>query len=62
VQLCADWQREFPDAVLFTPFHVEGVRRDFIAGKTRDGSGGSAHGVRGPDGQVIGGATSNEYR
>ena len=24
-QLCADWQHEFPDAVKFTPFHVEGV-------------------------------------
>lgn len=32
-QLCADWQWEFPDAVTFIPFHVKGVRRDFVAGK-----------------------------
>ena len=61
-QLCADWQREFPEAIAFTPFHVKGVRRDFVAGKTRDGSsGGSSHGVRGHDGLVIGGASSREY-
>jgi hypothetical protein len=60
-QLCADWQWEFPDAVTFIPFHVTGVRRDFIAGKTREGSGGSSHGVRGSDGRVVGGATSIEY-
>lgn len=60
-QLCADWQHEFPDAVTFIPFHVKGVRRDFIAGKTRDGSGGSSHGVRGADGAVIGGSPSKEY-
>jgi hypothetical protein len=59
-QLCADWQHEFPKAVTFTPFHVKGVRRDFIAGKMRDGSGGSSHGVRGPSGEVIGGAASLE--
>ena len=60
-QLCADWQHEFPEAVAFTPFHVKGVRRDFIAGKTREGSGGSSHGVRGPNGLVVGGASSREY-
>ena len=60
-QLCADWQHESPDAVAFTPFHVKGVRRDFIAGKTRDGSGDSSHGVRGPNGAVIGGASSIEH-
>ena len=60
-QLCADWQHEFPDAVVFTPVHVKGVRRDFIAGKKREGSGGSSHGVRGPGGEVMGGAPSNEY-
>jgi len=61
IQLCADWQHEFPRAVDFTPFHVKGVRRDFIAGKTRDASGGSAHGVRGAGGEVTGGAASNEH-
>lgn len=60
-QLCADWQHEFPEAVTFTPFHVQGVRRDFIAGKTRDNSGGSSHGVRCADGQVVGGASSRTY-
>lgn len=60
-QLCADWQWEFPEAVTFIPFHVKGVRRDFIAGKTREGSGGSSHGVRGPDGLVVGGTSSIEY-
>ena len=38
-QLCADWQQEFPDAVPFTPFHVEGVRRDYLAGKDRAATG-----------------------
>ena len=60
-QLCADWQHEFPEAVTFIPFHVKGVRRDFVAGKTRAGSGGSSHGVRGSDGQVVGGASSIEH-
>lgn len=59
-QLCADWQQEFPDAVHFTPFHVCGVRRDFQKGTTRVRSG-SAHGVRGTSGEVIGGATSRKY-
>lgn len=59
-QLCADWQHEFPEAVTFTPFHVQGVRRDFIAGKTRDDTG-SSHGVRGTDGQVVAGASSSAY-
>jgi hypothetical protein len=27
-QLCADWQWEFPGAVVFKPLHVLGVRRD----------------------------------
>jgi hypothetical protein len=60
-QLCADWQWEFPDAVAFTPLHVRGVRRDFIAGKTRDSGTGSAHGMREPTGEVIGGASSRKY-
>lgn len=60
-QLCADWQHEFPDAVAFTLFHVKGVRRDFIAGTSRADSGGSSHGVRGPDGGVVGGASSSEH-
>jgi hypothetical protein len=60
-QLCADWQWEFPDAVMFIPFHVKGVRRDFVAGKRREGQGGSAHGVRGADGAVVGGADSTQY-
>ena len=60
-QLCADWQWEFPDAVTFIPFHVKGVRRDFVAGKMRQGQGGSAHGVRGADGGVVGGAHSTQY-
>jgi hypothetical protein len=60
-QLCADWQHEFPGAVDFTPFHVNGVRRDFIAGKIRDGSG-SSHGVRGASGEVVAGAHSIEHR
>ena len=60
-QLCADWQWEFPDAVTFIPFHVKGVRRDFVAGKMRLGQGGSAHGVRGVDGGVVGGADSAQY-
>ena len=46
-QLCADWQHEFPDAVQFTPFHVQGVRRDFIEGRSAKGGHGSTHGVRG---------------
>jgi hypothetical protein len=60
-QLCADWQHEFPEAVEFIPFHVKGVRRDFIAGKTREGTGGSAHGVRDSNGSVTGGGSSSEY-
>ena len=61
-QLCADWQWEFPDAKAeFIPFHVLGVRRDFIAGKTRDGLGGSAHGVRGADGSIVSGADSSQF-
>jgi hypothetical protein len=60
-QLCADWQWEFPDAVTFIPFHVKGVRRDFVAGKMRQGQGGSAHGVRGADGGMVGGADSTQY-
>jgi hypothetical protein len=59
-QLCADWQHEFPEAVRFTPFHVEGVRRDFVKGKTRN-AGGSRHGVRDRSGDVIGGAPSTKY-
>lgn len=61
VQLCADWQREFPEAVAFTPHHVKGVRRDFMSGKRREGPAGSSHGVRGADGRVIGGASSIKY-
>jgi hypothetical protein len=62
-QLCADWQHEFPDAVRFTPFHVQGVRRDFIAGKRPSDSGsGSSHGVRGSSGEVVGGAPSSTHR
>ena len=58
-QLCADWQHEFPEAVTFTPFHVAGVRRDYLDGKSRESSGGgSSHGVRGPHGEVIGGGSS----
>ena len=34
-QLCADWQHEFPDAVKFTPFHVQGFRRDYLEGSSR---------------------------
>lgn len=61
-QLCADWQHEFPDAVQFTPFHVEGVRRDFTRGRSRDDeSGGSSHGVRGIDGAVVCPGTSRKY-
>ncbi len=61
-QLCSDWQHEFPEAVRFTPFHVEGVRRDFIAGKARETFGsGSSHGVRGNDGEVIGGVPSRKH-
>lgn len=62
-QLCADWQHEFPDAVVFTPFHVEGVRRDFVNGATRESTGtGSSHGVRDLFGEVVGGASSRQYR
>ena len=61
-QLCADWQHEFPDAVAFTPFHVIGVRRDFVQGKARaESAGGSSHGVRGSSGEVIGGCTSSQW-
>lgn len=60
-QLCADWQHEFPDAVRFIPFHVLGVRRDFVAGKDRDSGTGSSHGVRGTTGDVVGGASSSVY-
>ena len=42
-------------------YHVKGVRRDFVAGKMRQGQGGSAHGVRGADGGVVGGAHSTQY-
>lgn len=59
-QLCADWQHEFPEAVRFTLFHVDGVRRDFVRGKVRDSSG-SSHGVRDGSGNVIGGAPSKAY-
>ncbi|MEZ5288335.1 MAG: hypothetical protein R2712_26735 [Vicinamibacterales bacterium] len=62
-ELCEDWQAEFPEAVTFTPFHVRGVRRDFVKGTARDGTGaGSAHGVRDANGAVIGGASSKQYR
>ena len=55
-QLCAAWQQEFPEAVEFTPFHVNGVRRDYLQGKSRGpGETGSSHGVRGSGGEVIGG-------
>lgn len=61
-QLCADWQHEFPEAVTFTPFHVQGVRRDFQAGKRRaDNDQGSSHGVRDSSGEVCGGAASRQY-
>ena len=58
-QLCADWQHEFPDAVEFIPFHVLGVRRDYLEGKSRrSGGSGSSHGVRGAGGEVIGGGSA----
>lgn len=57
-QLCADWQHEFPDAVRFTPFHVQGVRRDYIKGTDRSSWTGSAHGVRDATGQVVAGGES----
>ena len=47
-QLCADWNHEFPDAVLFTLDHVKGVRRDYQKGTV----GGSKHRVRAADGAV----------
>jgi len=54
-QLCADWQHEFPEAVKFTPFHVQGVRRDYLEGRTRESTGtGSSHGVRDENGEVSG--------
>jgi hypothetical protein len=59
-QLCADWQHEFPDAVHFRPFHVLGVRRDFYEGRGRNPTG-SSHGVRGPSGEVTGGAPSRSW-
>lgn len=31
-ELCRDWQTQFPSAVVFTPFHVAGVRRDYNKG------------------------------
>lgn len=62
-QLCADWQHEFPDAVQFTPFHVEGVRRDFTEGRSRaEATGGSSHGIRDASGEVISGAPSRQHR
>jgi hypothetical protein len=61
-QLSADWQHEFPDAVVFTPFHVLGVRRDFVEGKARkESGGGSSHGIRGSSGDVIAGCPSSEW-
>jgi hypothetical protein len=33
VELCADWQAQFPNAVVFTPHHVRGVRRDYNVGR-----------------------------
>lgn len=60
-QLCADWQHEFPDAVQFTPFHVTGVRRDFIKGTDRSTGTGSAHGVREASGQVVTSGESRSY-
>ncbi len=62
-QLCADWQHEFPDAVHFVPFHVQGVRRDFTEGRSRaDTATGSSHGVRDAAGEVTGGAPSQQHR
>lgn len=62
-QLCADWQHEFPEAVAFTPFHIQGVRRDFQEGKNRTEAGsGSSHGVRDSSGEVTGGVPSRQYR
>lgn len=62
-QLCADWQHEFPEAVAFTPFHVQGVRRDFMKGTARSEAGtGSSHGVRDAAGDVVRGGTSEQYR
>ena len=59
-QLCADWQHEFPDAVKFTAFHVEGVRRDYLEGRVRESTGtGSSHGVRGESGEVVGPGSFN---
>src|SRR5688500_11877866 len=51
-QLCADWQHEFPHAVRFTPDHVRGVRRDYVAGTARESGSGSVHGVRDSAGSV----------
>jgi hypothetical protein len=60
-QLCADWQHEFPHAVRFTPDHVRGVRRDYVAGTDRESGSGSAHGVRDSAGSVVAGGTSTQY-
>lgn len=32
-ELVAAWRAEFPNAVVFTPFHVKGARRDYNIGK-----------------------------
>lgn len=31
-ELAADWRKQFPNAVAFTPFHVAGARRDYNKG------------------------------
>lgn len=32
VELCADFQTQFPNAVQFQPFHITGIRRDYNKG------------------------------
>ena len=61
-QLRAGWQTEFPDAGPFTLKHVKGVRRDYLKGTVREGRSGSSHGVRGPDGSVIGGGDDQKLK
>jgi hypothetical protein len=54
-QLCVDWRHEFPNAVKYRPFHVQGVRRDYLKGRVQQATGtGSSHGVRGSSGEIIG--------
>jgi hypothetical protein len=60
-QLRADWQHEFPEAGPFSLHDVRGAKRDFKSGTRRSPDGhGSAHGVRGADGEVIGPGASDQ--